>query len=96
MTLRDFLVSCIRTAVPAGVGLVLAHFGINALDIAGVPLQTVVTAVAIMAYYSGVRALEAKWPKVGILLGWTVAPSYAAPPSSRPAAPLYDGSNSAA
>jgi hypothetical protein len=76
MVLRDIFVSLIRTAVPAGVGLVLAHFGINALDVAGVPLQTVVTGAAIMGYYALVRVLEARWSWVGVFLGWAVTPLY--------------------
>ncbi len=79
MTLKDYGASLLRTFVPILVGLGLARLGINALDIDGVSLQVVVTTLVTMTYYAGVRALEAKWPKIGILLGWTVAPVYTPP-----------------
>lgn len=83
MTLRDFLVSLIRTIVPGLVGTVLAHYGINALDIAGVPVQIVMTTLVITGYYAGVRFLETRWRWVGVLLGWAVTPLY---PSMTPSA----------
>jgi hypothetical protein len=76
MTLRDFLVSVIRTAVPALVGLVLAHFGLKALSIGNIPVELVVETLVVAGYYSLVRFLEARWRWVGVLLGWAVVPSY--------------------
>lgn len=79
MTLRDYLASIIRTGVPTLVGLGLARLGIGWLDIDGVTAQTAVGLVAATAYYALVRAAESRWPKVGILLGWAVTPTYVKP-----------------
>lgn len=76
MILSQYLVSVIRTGVPALVGIVLSYLGIAALDIEGIPLSGVITAVAIVGFYAGVRKLEEKWPAFGRLLGIPVAPVY--------------------
>lgn len=79
MTLKDYLASLVRTVVPFLVGLVLAKVSIDQFGVDSETLKAVITTVAAGGYYAGVRALEAKWPKVGVLLGWAVAPSYEKP-----------------
>lgn len=77
MTLSDYFVSLIRTAVPVAVGLVLAKLAATT----GIAVETglaepVVTGLAIGGYYAAVRALEARWPLFGVMLGYPVRPTY--------------------
>lgn len=78
--LHDYLISLIRTAVPAGVGALLAWLASRAgivLDSdSSTALTAGVVAVAIGGYYALVRALEVRWPVVGTLLGRRAQPSY--------------------
>lgn len=79
MTIRDYLVSVIRTIVPAAVGAVLSWLATIGLDLgeqANAGLVTAMTAAAIGLYYILIRALEAKWPAFGVLLGLTRPPTY--------------------
>lgn len=71
--------SIVRTVVPAVVGQVVswaavAHVSVDASTQAELAagLGVVLTA----GYYAGVRALEARWPAIGWLLGAKGAPSY--------------------
>lgn len=88
MTLSDYLVSIIRTGVPVLVGLVLAKLAAKTGITADLGLASeVATGLAIGGYYAAVRALEARWPFFGVLLGWKAAPEYG---WSQPAKPqLY-------
>ncbi len=74
--MSDAIVSLLRTYVATWVGslgLWLAGLGID-LD---VDLATVVlVGLAISIYYTAVRALEERWPWVGVLLGSPGAPTY--------------------
>jgi hypothetical protein len=79
MVVKDYLASLVRTVVPVLVGLVLAKVSIDKFGVDGETLKTVVTTVAVGGYYAAVRALEVKWPKVGVLLGWAATPSYEKP-----------------
>lgn len=79
MTLKDYLASLVRTVVPLLVGTVLAKVSIDKFGVDSDTLKTVVTTVAIGGYYAAARALEVKWPKLGVLLGWAVTPSYEKP-----------------
>lgn len=76
MTLKDYVASLVRTVVPLLIGMVLAKVSIDQFGVDSDTLKTVVTTVAIGGYYAGVRALEARWPKLGVLLGWAVTPTY--------------------
>jgi len=78
--LHDYLISVIRTAVPAGVGAVLV-WAASALGVvidseSSTALTAVVVAVAVAGYYAIVRALETRWPMAGRLLGRKSAPTY--------------------
>lgn len=81
--LHDYAISVIRTAVPAGVGAVVAYLAARGLN---VPADVVAQATALGSfaatalYYAIVRALETRWPAVGRLLGKKAAPTYPAQP----------------
>ena len=81
--LHDYLVSLIRTAVPAGVGLALAWLaretGIVLPEDLSAELTLAAAGAAIGAYYAAVRALEVRWPWVGRLLGSRRQPVYVRP-----------------
>lgn len=81
--LRDYLVSLIRTMVPAGVGAVLAllasRWGIVLDEQSSAQAIAAATALALVAYYAIVRALESRWPWFGKLLGHAEQPAYGGP-----------------
>lgn len=81
--LHDYVVSLIRTAVPAGVGAALAWLAVRGLDLAPEVRVQVISAITALAaatftaaYYAVVRALETRWPAFGRLLGKKAAPTY--------------------
>lgn len=77
--LHDYLISLIRTAVPAAAGAVLAWAASLGLDLgaeAQVGLATFGTALLTAVYYAVVRALETRWPVFGRLLGKQTAVAY--------------------
>lgn len=79
MTLRDYLVSVIRTVVPYAVGLGLAWVASKTgLNIPDEPAKTIAVGLVAAGYYALVRAGEARWSWVGWLLGYAVTPTYAA------------------
>lgn len=78
MTISDYLVSLIRTFVPAVVGYllsVLAGFGV---DVDNAALEVVISGLFIGGYYALVRVLENLHPWFGVLLGWVATPTYKA------------------
>lgn len=78
--MSDLIVSYIRTGVPVVVGAVVAWLitlGVELDAETQAALITGLTGVCIAAYYAAVRALERRWPKVGVLLGKKSEPSYA-------------------
>jgi hypothetical protein len=80
MTIRDAVASVLRTYVPIGVGLVLTLLA-RKLDIViddslSTSLTTGLAALVAAVYYAGVRLLEARFPKLGWLLGFAVPPQY--------------------
>lgn len=83
MTLHDYLISLIRTAVPAGVGSALvwlaSHAGIILDNDSSTALTAGTVALAVAGYYALVRALETRWPAFGRLLGRRATPSYREP-----------------
>lgn len=99
MTLSDYLVSLVRTFVPVLVGLGLTKLAtVTGISVSGETANLLLTGLVISGYYAAVRALEAKWHWFGVLLGWKVAPSYAAPaaPAAPPAGPAYPFNDTAA
>ena len=71
-------VSSVRTVVPAVVGTVLAWLVSHGFDV-GVDsgqVSAVLVPAVIGVYYTVIRRLEARWPRVGWLLGSPKAPSY--------------------
>lgn len=92
--LHDYLISLIRTAVPVAIGTVLASLASRAgivLDAdSSTQLVAATVALVVLAYYALVRALEARWPFLGVLLGKPAAPVYGLPPAqSESTADLY-------
>ncbi|MDM4721439.1 hypothetical protein QTQ03_18205 [Micromonospora sp. WMMA1363] len=77
---HDYLISLIRTAVPAAVGAALARLASEAGIIldgdSSTALTTGVVALTIAGYYAAVRVLEVRWPRLGVLLGKPSAPTY--------------------
>lgn len=77
--MSNYLVSLIRTTAPAVVGAVLSWLALHGLDLPSRDREAVtaaVTGILVVAYYAVVRALESKWPKLGVLLGVPSAPEY--------------------
>ena len=76
--MSDYIVSLIRTTVPAAVGVVLSwlielglKYGVQ-VDIPedfGATFSGSIVVLCIAVYYGVIRALEEKWPIVGWLLG---------------------------
>lgn len=77
ITVRDYFASLIRTVVPIVLAAALTKVGITGVEVGGVPLDAVLSVVCVGLYYAAVRLLEARWPRVGVLLGWPVSPTYA-------------------
>lgn len=78
--MSDHAVSLIRTYVPLWVGIALTRLAelTGPIDIDGEGLITAVTGIVVAVYYAVARAIEAKYPAAGILLGKRAAPSYEA------------------
>lgn len=76
MSLRDFGASLLRTAVPVVVGLILAGLAKAQIQVDEATLATVIDGLAIGGYYTLLRLLETRWPQLGWLLGWAIAPQY--------------------
>ncbi|TQL36941.1 hypothetical protein FB564_2079 [Salinispora arenicola] len=96
---HDYLISRIRTTVPAAVGALLAWLasaaGIVLDGDSSTALTAGVVALAMAGYYALIRVAEARWPWLGVLLGTPAAPTYemsagrvvdAVPPVTEPAA----------
>lgn len=79
--MNAYMISLIRTTVPAGVGAALAWLagiGLNAGNEANAGLVTFGTALAIIVYYGLIRAVEPKLPAWlrTLLIGASTAPVY--------------------
>ncbi|GAB2858731.1 hypothetical protein GCM10022221_67800 [Actinocorallia aurea] len=75
-----YVTSYIRTAVPAGVAVVvawLATHGLTLPDAAVLESTEAFTGYVFLGYYGLVRALEGRFPWVGWLLGKATEPQYA-------------------
>jgi len=81
--MSDLILSYIRTYVPIGVGAALSYaavrWGIVVPEDISTEVTVGLTGLVIAAYYGIVRALEARWPAFGKLLGRSKAPVYNAP-----------------
>ena len=69
---NDYSTSIVRTYIPLLAGWIVAQLTEAHIDIDAVTVTTVVTAV----YYAAVRALEMKFPKLGVFLGKAKTPTY--------------------
>lgn len=84
--MSDYLLSLVRTAVGTIAGAVLGWLATIGLELgaeAEAGLVVFLSALATVAYYALVRALESRWPAFGRLLGASRKPTY------EPAAPTY-------
>lgn len=83
MNLSNLVISAIRTYTPLLVGYVLTlvaqarHIVIDSNSEASLVALTV--AVLTAAYWTLVRLLERRWPKLGVLLGIPAQPKYTKP-----------------
>lgn len=81
MGFSDYVVSVIRTVVPVWVGSFLAWVaaatGVVLDSASSAGAVTTVVALLVGVYYLAARALEAKWPALGWLLGAPRPPAYA-------------------
>ncbi|MBX6382010.1 MAG: hypothetical protein IRZ07_03400 [Microbispora sp.] len=80
--MNDYVISLIRTWVPVGVGLVITwlarELGVVLDDDTTATAATVAVAVVTAVYYAAARALESRWPALGVLLGAAKTPAYPA------------------
>lgn len=68
----DLSTSFQRTFIPIFVGWVITLLAKNHIDVDANLLQAFVTSL----YYGVLRALEVKWPKLGVFLGSQKKPAY--------------------
>lgn len=78
--MNDYVISLIRTWVPVGVGLVITwlarKLGVVLDEDTSAAASAVAAAVVTAVYYAAARALESRWPALGVLLGAPKTPSY--------------------
>lgn len=78
--LSDGVVSLIRTYVPLAVGVAVTYLarelGVVLDEDTSAAASAVAAAVVTAVYYAAARALESRWPALGVLLGAARAPSY--------------------
>ena len=81
--MSDYLLSLIRTAVPAGIGALVSWLAVEhgILVPEGLTNEATIwlTGLVVTLYYGIVRALEKRWPRFGILLGAARKPVYVGP-----------------
>ncbi|WP_213452905.1 hypothetical protein [Rhizomonospora bruguierae] len=81
--MSDHLVSLIRTWTPIAVGSALAWLastlGVVLDDGTSTALTAGAVGLAAAAYYALARALESRWPVLGVLLGTRREPTYGQP-----------------
>lgn len=79
--------SIVRTIVPIAVGYLAAlllRWGIGLDESALAGLTEFLGALFSAVYYVLIRAVEQRWPKIGVLLGWASTPdSYSPNPTPR-------------
>ncbi|GAA4599854.1 hypothetical protein GCM10023194_80840 [Planotetraspora phitsanulokensis] len=76
---HEWILSLVRTVVPKAVGGVLGWLALHGIVIEGLTegqISLGATVLGAAVYYAVVRALELKYPVLGVLLGSTKQPSY--------------------
>ncbi|MFI6813293.1 hypothetical protein ACIBG7_12815 [Nonomuraea sp. NPDC050328] len=77
---HQWLLSLWRTVVPSLVGGALGWLALRGITIDGVTADQISAGAVVLGtglYYGLFRALEQRWPALGVLLGSTRQPSYA-------------------
>jgi len=78
--LNDGVVSLIRTYVPLAVGVAVTYlaqtFGVVLDEDTSAMASSAAVAIVTAVYYAAARALESRWPALGVLLGANRAPTY--------------------
>ncbi|MBB5081392.1 hypothetical protein [Nonomuraea endophytica] len=77
---HQWLLSLWRTVVPSLVGGILGWLALRGIAIEGVTAEQISAGAVVLGtglYYGVFRALEQRWPALGILLGSTKTPTYA-------------------
>jgi len=75
----DIVVSAVRTFVPWLVGLIVTALTAAHIDVsadARIQITALVAFLVAAGYYLVVRALEKRWPRLGVLLGVPKPPTY--------------------
>lgn len=78
--------SIVRTLVPVAVGQIIAYIATLGIVVPGdveTALTVVLGFIATTVWYTAVRFLEQKFPKIGILLGWASVPESYTPARDR-------------
>jgi len=88
--LNSYVVSGIRTVVPIIVGFLVAHFALLHL-VPSATAQAAVSGGLATAWYLIARAVETKFPKAGVLLGYPAAPTYLTTLKAGAAVPVPGG-----
>lgn len=79
--------SIVRTLVPIAVGYLasfLLRYGIGVDEAALAGLTEFLGGLFAAVYYVLIRAVEQRWPKIGVLLGWASTPDSYSPHGNRP------------
>jgi len=76
MSLSDWIAAWIRTQVAVWVPVPATWLASCGVELPVEPATMAVGSALITGYYTLVRALEAKWPAIGVLLGWKAQPVY--------------------
>jgi len=80
---NNYLLSLLRTAVPAAIGALLSWLAVEHGIVVpeGLSNEATIwlTGGVVTLYYGIVRALEKRWPRIGILLGAARKPLYVEP-----------------
>ncbi|MFI6317263.1 hypothetical protein ACIBG8_07080 [Nonomuraea sp. NPDC050556] len=74
-----WILSLWRTVVPTAVGGLLGWLALRGITIEGVTAEQLSAGAVVLGtglYYGVFRALEQRWPALGVLLGSTKQPSY--------------------
>lgn len=77
--MQDLVTSFVRTVVPYVVGAVVAWLtqkGVHVSDSSVATTTAVITFLVGTGYYTLVRTLEHRWPKLGYFLGVPAKPTY--------------------
>jgi hypothetical protein len=81
--MNDYFLSLIRTAVPVAIGALVSWLAVEHGIVVpeGLTNEATIwlTGGVVTLYYGVVRALEKRWPRIGILLGAARKPVYAEP-----------------